>query len=248
MPTESCLVLPEEPRRCVTTTQSLTSTLSASVLIVLLPRPMFSIAESNSSNGFIAESTSIQQALEPSHPSLGSRKPITDDPNSILKLIAFKYRCDEYSRLLPFARNYLPANVGLTVAVEIDSTISEVNLFLGDVRQHLAAKYARLDRSVEGFKENVYRCPEHSYEDGDLLCKTALFTSDVLYGDANEGHSSNTERSQRLHRAEKGASLGCRSIRSVCSTHTSRSCPKGSIGRQETTRIISYCGAASGFH
>lgn len=131
---------------------------------------MFSMAESSSSDACDSESTSMHQALALYQASLGSTKPITDDPSSVVDLIAFQNRCDEYNRLLPFARSPPSA----TSAVSVDNTIDELNLFPMDIRERLAAKYSLLDEAFDGFKDSISRCPEENYESGDLLCMSTF--------------------------------------------------------------------------
>lgn len=83
-----------------------------------------------------------------------------DHRDRILDLNAFRRRCDEFNRLLPYARDPLVANPDIAGrSVQVNDTIDNINR-LG----------AELERSMLALKESIRVVPAW-YEAGNLLCK-----------------------------------------------------------------------------
>lgn len=75
----------------------------------------------------------------------------------------FQRRCDEFDRLLPYARNPLVANP------DIAGRSVEVNNRIGDIRKMIA----ELEKNMIGLKESIRIVPGW-YEAGDLLYKPVI--------------------------------------------------------------------------
>lgn len=84
-----------------------------------------------------------------------------------LDLKAFRQRCGEFSRLLPFARN--PPRADPNIA-EVRNGIEDIYRLVSDTHERFGKMIADLDKNMLGVKESMHIVPAW-YEAGDLLCK-----------------------------------------------------------------------------